>query len=123
MIANGTMPQGPVLVGGAEVNSSFDRAIRAGRKSDLVRYGWGDSENRSQIRPPTVVNEHPKPEDKILEKEIIVSEFYHIAGKSVGGVALGIYIHCLKIAYAHQLGRTARSTCLIYVVYLLGSVP
>lgn len=108
MIANGTMPQGPVLVGGAEVNSSFDRAIRAGRKSDLVRYGWGDSENRSQIRPPTVVNEHPKPEDKDpREREIIVSEFYHIAGKSVGGVALYIY-PLFENAYAHQLGRTAK---------------
>ena len=50
MIANGTMPQGPVLVGGAEVNSSFDRAIRAGRKTDLVRYGWGDNEDTSQIK-------------------------------------------------------------------------
>ena len=108
MIANGTMPQGPVLVGGAEINSSFDRAIRAGQKNDLLRYGWGDNQDTSQIQSPTIVNKHPKTQDKDpRERGIIVSELYHIAGTSRGNVALYIY-PLFENSYAHKLGRTAR---------------
>ena len=107
MIANGTMPQGPVLVGGTEVNGSFDRATRSGKKDVLLDLGWGNNPNNNPKTGPKIINQHPKPEDKDpRENDVTLSQFHHIAGNSSGGMALYIY-PLFENAYAHSLGRTA----------------
>ena len=53
--------QGPILIGGVEENSTFDRAARAGQKEKLKEAGWGDRGVGSIPTPandPITVNRH-----------------------------------------------------------------
>ena len=102
-IAAGAIPQGPILVGGAEANSTFDHAIR-GKQADVlqahrVRHGWADADPRAAVRP-VVVNRPPHTKEPAF-MEIAMSNAKH-------GVVTPINIYAmLENAYRHALGRSA----------------
>ena len=99
LIAEGKIAQGPILVGGVEENSTFDRAVRPGNKEALLEAGWGDAgAGNTPDKPPTVVNQHPSPEeDALIERQ---------TGLHVGGGAIHNYA-MFENAQAAALGRSA----------------
>lgn len=99
LIAEGKIAQGPILVGGVEENSTFDRAVRPGNKEALLEAGWGDAgAGATPDKPPTVVNQHPSPEeDALIERQ---------TGLHVGGGAIHNYA-MFENAQAAALGRSA----------------
>jgi len=48
LLNQGKLPQGPILIGGAEANHSFDNIARAGRHEELPSLGWCDSNEFSK---------------------------------------------------------------------------
>ena len=44
LISTNNIPQGPILIGGVEENSTFDRAVRGGNSHVLKEMGWGDGD-------------------------------------------------------------------------------
>ena len=101
LISKGEMPQGPILIGGVEENSTFDRAARAGQKEKLKEAGWGDRGVGSIPTPandPITVNRHG----------IVLPELYNVQRQlhfHVGKSTVDMYAH-FENAYQHKLGRT-----------------
>ena len=98
-IATGSIPQGPILVGGAEANSTFDRAARAKRTDVLEANGWADADPRAAVRP-VEVNRPPRTTDPAM-REILLNNFAH-------GVIEPLNIYpMLENAFRYALGRSA----------------
>ena len=123
MIAEGTIPQGPILVGGVEENSTFDRAVsnprlilaygstnpqnphlilvqvRPGNKEALLMAGWGDTGSGfTPDEDPVVVNTHESPPgDRDIERQTGM----HVQGGAIHNYAM------LENAQASATGRTA----------------
>ena len=99
MIAEGTIAQGPILVGGVEENSTFDRAVRPGNKEQLLMAGWGDTGSGfTPDEDPVVVNTHESPPgDRDIERQT----YMHVQGGAIHNYAM------LENAQASAMGRTA----------------
>eukprot|EP01046_Picozoa_sp_COSAG06_P041305 COSAG06_NODE_5109_length_3713_cov_2.494466_2_plen_247_part_00 len=99
MIAEGTIAQGPILVGGVEENSTFDRAVRPGEKEKLLECGWGDA--GSGFTPdddPVVVNTHDSANGDIdIERQTAM----HVQGGAIHNYAM------LENAQATATSRSA----------------
>ena len=99
-IALGNIPQGPILVGGVEENSTFDRVMRAGDKHLLKKWGWGDRGHGQQPPPdaPVTVNLHAKfkPEHFQVYRQI----HQHLGRQTYEHYPLW------ENALQHRLGRT-----------------
>lgn len=101
LISKGEVAQGPILIGGVEENSTFDRAVRAGNKEKLRENGWGDY-GVGSIKPPAndpiTVNRHGK----------IAIEHYPMMrqmAQHMGSATVDMYAH-YENAYQHKLGRS-----------------
>ena len=98
LIANNDIPQGPILIGGVEENSTFDRAVRAGDKQKLKQAGWGDHGIHSSPLPshePTTVNRHG----------VVPETMYNVQRQMVahmGTATVDMYAH-FENAYQHSL--------------------
>ena len=58
LIQKGQLPQGPVLIGGAEANHTFDTLRRAKQHKQLPQKGWGDDPDlRDSIPKPEVTQQ------------------------------------------------------------------
>jgi acetyl-CoA C-acetyltransferase len=98
MISKGGIPQGPILVGGVEENSAFDRAVRSGNKEVLEKNGWNDGVSPPKAAPK-VVN-RIKHDKKSLQVQLQQNKFI---GSAITAYAL------FENAYAHRLGRNAEA--------------
>jgi hypothetical protein len=81
LISKGEIPQGPILIGGVEENSTFDRAARAGRGAALKDLGWGDAPgNPVPAADKTIVNVIPA---DTTAKEIMTQTRAHVPGMAI----------------------------------------
>ena len=103
MLSKGELPQGPILIGGVEENSAFDRAVRSGQKDTLVQNGWADTpKDIAKLTEPVMINTLQQPPSEGPYRSILASQFYHT------GNPPALYLYPLfENAYAHSLGRTA----------------
>eukprot|EP00945_MAST-04E_sp_MAST-4E-sp1_P001486 g1486.t1 len=104
-ISKGEVPQGPILIGGVEENSTFDRAVRAGRLEELLSVvgpgggRWCDSSSDA-VEESVVVNKHKSNDPEL--RTLLASQFYHV------GSPPAMYIYPMfENAYANSHGRTA----------------
>jgi len=101
LISKNAIAQGPILIGGVEENSTFDRAVRAGEKHKLKENGWGDYGTDSIPPPakdPITVNRNGR----------IPREHYPMMkqmGAHMGSATVDMYAH-FENAYQHKLKRT-----------------
>jgi acetyl-CoA C-acetyltransferase len=98
LISKGKIPQGPILVGGVEENSAFDRAARAGRGSALKDLGWGDA-------PGNPIPDAESTHVNILAvdktgKDIMTQTRAHVPGMAINWYGM------LENAYRKDLGRS-----------------
>ena len=101
LISKGAIPQGPILIGGVEENSTFDRAVRAGHKDKLKANGWGDYGVGSIPPPahdPVTVNRHGIIPDH--QYSLFRQQHAHL-----GRATVDMYAH-FENAYGHRLGRS-----------------
>lgn len=83
MIAKGEIEQGPILVGGCEDNSTFDRAVREGKKDVLKQRNWDDLSQEN----PVVVNREYRI-DSSLMIDVLRQELGHGLLDPIGTYAL-----------------------------------
>jgi len=98
LISTNNIPQGPILIGGVEENSTFDRAVRGGNSHVLKEMGWGDGD-AAPANAPVTVNRHgiipPEQYPRMIQM-----------GAHVGKSTVEMYAH-FENAYQHKLGRTS----------------
>jgi len=101
LISRAEVSAGPILVGGAEMNGTFDAAVRA-RTSDKLEKDdtWTDT-HRASVRKPVDVNLFAKPNNG-MEKMLLGTQYFH----SGLPPALTLY-PLLEIAYGHAKNRSA----------------
>ena len=77
LLSKNEVPQGPILIGGMELNATFKRNLKSGKINSLQdQNGWTDC-HAEKIEFPTMVNVSNKYRDA-TERKIAASEYFHL---------------------------------------------